>query len=140
MKASKRSAVGRAYRPTSRVIAPFKTLVSPKDKDTLENKSGAIYWFQCGDLVFYEEYIGDAPSTFVERFKEHLKEASPIHNHSCSTGHTTTQENFQIIRREDHGTAITIKESNTSGLKTKMCSQDIGHANVSEKTFVWACA
>ena len=26
-------------------------LVPPKDKDPMENKSGAIYWFQCGDLV-----------------------------------------------------------------------------------------
>ena len=24
-------------------------LVSPKDKDPMANKSGAIYWFQCGD-------------------------------------------------------------------------------------------
>ena len=34
-------------------------LVSPKDKDPVENKSGAIYWFQCGKLVCNEEYIGD---------------------------------------------------------------------------------
>ena len=33
-------------------------LVSPKDKDPMENKSVAIYWFQCGDLVCDEEYIG----------------------------------------------------------------------------------
>ena len=33
-----------AYRPTSKLIAPLKNLmVSPKDKDLMENKSRAIY-------------------------------------------------------------------------------------------------
>ena len=49
--------------------------------------------------------------TSEERFKEHLKEPSPIYNHSHNTGHTTTQDNFQIIGREDNGIARTIKES-----------------------------
>ena len=34
-------------------------LVSPKDKDSMVNKSGAIYWFQCGDLTCNHEYIGE---------------------------------------------------------------------------------
>ena len=33
-------------------------LVSPKDKDPI-SKSGAIYWFQCGDLTCDDEYIGE---------------------------------------------------------------------------------
>ena len=131
-------------------------LVSPKDKDLMENKSGTIYVFQCGDLVCDEEYIGETSRTFGERFKEHLKEPSPINNHSYNTGHITTQDNFQIIGREDHGIARTIKESiyirvnnptlnrnigkfnlhhildkvllNTPGLKIKKHMQDIGHA------------
>ena len=69
----------------------------------MENKSGAIYWFQCGDLACHEEYIGETSRTFRERFKEHLEEPSPIHKHSHNTDHTTTQFNFQIIGREDHG-------------------------------------
>ena len=85
-------------------------LVSPKDKDPMENKSEAIYWFQCGDLLCGEEYIGETSRTFGERFKELLKEPFPIHNHSCITGHTTTQDNFQIIGREDHGITRTIKQ------------------------------
>ena len=80
------------------------------DKDTMENKSGAIYWFQCGELACDEEYIGETSRTFEERFKEHLKEPFPTHNHSCTTGHITTQANFQIIGRENHGIARTIKE------------------------------
>ena len=34
-------------------------LVSPKDKDPMVNQSGAIYWYQCGDLGCDDEYIGE---------------------------------------------------------------------------------
>ena len=54
-------------------------LVSPKDKDPMVNQSGAIYWYQCGDLGCGDEYIGETSRTFGERYKEHLKEPSPIH-------------------------------------------------------------
>ena len=36
---------------------------------------------------------------------------SPGHVHSTQTGHNTTPDNFNIIGREDHGLARTIKES-----------------------------
>ena len=36
-------------------------LVSPKDKDPMVNQSGAIYWYQCGDLGCDDEYIGEPP-------------------------------------------------------------------------------
>ena len=65
-------------------------LVSPKDKDPMVNKSGTIYWFQCGDLTCNDENIGETSRTFGERFKEHLKGPSPIHHHSSNTGHPTT--------------------------------------------------
>ena len=130
-------------------------LIFPQDKDPMVNKSGAIYYFQCNDLVCDEEYIGQTSRTFRERFKKHLKEPCPLHNCSCTTGHSTTQDNFQIILRENHGTARTIKESissivnnptlnrkvvklnlhhiwnrvllNTPGLKIKRHAQDSGH-------------
>ena len=41
-------------------------LVSPKDKDPMVIKSGAIYWFQCGDLSCEDEYIGETSRTFGE--------------------------------------------------------------------------
>ena len=62
-------------------------LVSSKDKDPMVSKSGAIYWFQSGDLTCDDEYIGETSGTFEERFKEHLKDPSSIHNHSNHTGH-----------------------------------------------------
>ena len=60
-------------------------LVSPKDKDPMANKSGAIYWFQCGDLTCDDEYIVETSRTFGKRFKEHLKEHSPIHHQGINT-------------------------------------------------------
>ena len=44
-----------------------------------------------------EEYIGETSRTLGERYREHLKEASPIHEHSLQTGHNSTQDNFNII-------------------------------------------
>ena len=44
-------------------------LVSPKDKDPMVNQSGAIYWYQCGDLGCHDEYIGETSRTFGERYK-----------------------------------------------------------------------
>ena len=68
-----------AYRPTSRGSSAIKKLlVSPKDKGPMVSKSGAIYWFQCGDLTHDDEYIGETSRTFGERFKEHLKAPPPF--------------------------------------------------------------
>ena len=57
-------------------------LVSPKEKDPMVSQSHAIYWYQCGDLTCDDEYIGETSKTFGERYKEHLKDPSPIHHHN----------------------------------------------------------
>ena len=44
-------------------------LVSPKDKDPMVNQSGAIYWYQCGDLGCNDEYIGETSRTLVKDTK-----------------------------------------------------------------------
>ena len=41
-------------------------LVSTKDKDPMVNQSGAIYWYQCGDLGCDDEYIGEPPGPLVK--------------------------------------------------------------------------
>ena len=69
-------------------------LVSPKDKDPMVNQSGAIYWYQCGDLAYDEEYIVETSGTFGERYKEHMKALSAIHHHSSQAGHPTNHNNF----------------------------------------------
>ena len=75
------------------------------------SQSGAIYWFQCGDLSCDNEYIGETSRTLGERYKEHMKDPSSIHQHSNHTGHLTSHNNFQIIGREGHSLARNIKES-----------------------------
>ena len=91
-------------------------LVSPNDKDPMASKSGAIYWFQCGDLSCDDEYIGETSRTFGERYKECLKDPSPIHQHSNHTGHPTSHNNFQIIGREGHSLARILKNLYSLGL------------------------
>ena len=106
-------------------------LVSPKDKDPMLNQSGEIYWYQCGDLGCNDEYIGETSRTFGERYKEHLKAPSAIHHHSNQTGHTTNQNNFQIIGREGHNLARNIKESIYIGVNNPTLNNNIGKFNLS---------
>ena len=61
-----------------------------------------MYWFKCDKIDCEEEYIGESARTFEERYKEHLKAPSPIHEYQNNTGHITSVENFKIIGREDH--------------------------------------
>ena len=68
VKVSKRSVVVMAFKPTSKVAGPSRNSWSyPKDKDPMVNQSGAIYWYQCGDLGCDDEYIGETSRTFGER-------------------------------------------------------------------------
>ena len=106
-------------------------LVSPKDKDPKVNQSGAIYWYQCGDLSCDDEYIGETFRTFGERYKEHLKPPSAIHHHSNQTGHTTNQNNFQIIGREGHNLARNIMESIYIRVTNPTSNNNIGKFNLS---------
>ena len=41
-------------------------LVKSKDKDPLDRRSEAIYWYQCGELACNEEYIGETSRNFGE--------------------------------------------------------------------------
>ena len=86
-------------------------LVAPKDKDHITKKSGIIYRFKCDWLECDEEYIGETSRTFGERFREHLKAPSPIHDHSNTSGHTTTLDNFKVVGREEQSLFRLIKES-----------------------------
>ena len=83
----------------------------PKDKEEMRKKSNIIYWYRCGRTECDEEYIGESARTFEERFKEHLKAPSPIHDHNITTGHKTSVENFKIIGREGHSISRTIQEA-----------------------------
>ena len=104
-------------------------LVSPKDKDPMVNQSGAIYWYQCGDLGCDDEYIGETSMTFGERYREHLKAPLAIHHHSSWTGHPTSDNNFQIIVRKGHNLARNIKESIYIRVNNPTLNNNIGKFN-----------
>ena len=104
--------------------------VCPKEKDTMVNQSGAIYWYQCGDLDYVDEYIGEISRMFGERYKEHLKAPSAIHHHSSQTGHPTSHNNFQTIGREGHKLARYIKESIYIRVNNPTLNTNIGKFNL----------
>ena len=66
------------------------------------------------------------PRTFWERFKEHLKAPSPIHDHYNITGHTTTVENFSIVGRKDQNLIRTIKEALYIRVNNPSLNKNIG--------------
>ena len=86
-------------------------LISPKDQDPKDKKSGVIYSYQCNNTACNKEYIGETARTLGERCREHLKQPSPIHAHIQQTGHNITDNSFNIIGKEDQGQARTSKES-----------------------------
>ena len=103
----------------------------PQGQRPMVNQSGAIYWYQCGDLGCDDEYIGETSRTFGERYKEHLKAPSAIHHHSIQTGHTTNQNNFQITGREGQNLAGNIKESIYIMVNNPSLNNNIGKFNLS---------
>ena len=105
-------------------------LVSPNDKDPIVNQSGAIYWYQCGDLGCDDEYIGETSRTFGKRYKEHPKAPSAIHHHSSQTGHPTSHNNFQIIGKDGHNLASNIKESIYIRVNNPTLNNNIGKFNL----------
>ena len=105
-------------------------LVKPKDQDPKEKKNGAIYMYQCGELTCNEEYIWETSRTLRERYKEHLKDPSPIHAHTIQMGHNTTPENFNIIGRVDHGLARARKESIYIRVNNPTLNRNIGKYNL----------
>ena len=107
-----------------------QVLMRPKDQDPKDNKSGVIYSHQCNHLDCDEEYIGETSRTLRERRKEHLKQPSPIHGHIQQTGHGITEDNFNIVGREDWGQARTIKESIYIRVNNPTLNQNIDKYNL----------
>ena len=105
-------------------------LVSPKDKDNIKNKSNVIYWFRCDKIDYKEEYIGKSARTFEERYKEHLKAPSPIHEHQNNTSHITSVENFRIIGGKDHNMVRAVKETIYIRVNNPTLNRNIGKYNL----------
>ena len=105
--------------------------MAPKDKNHITKMSGIIYRFKCDRLECDEKYIGETSRTFVERFKEHLKAPSLIHDHSNTTGHTTSLENFSIVGRKEQNLSRLIKESMFIRVNSPSLNKNIGKYHLS---------
>ena len=101
-------------------------LMAPKDKDPILKKSGVIYRYKCDRVDCDEEYIGESARNFAERFKEHLKAPSLIHDHSNTSGHAVTIENFTILGRKDQNLMRTIKEALYIRVNNPSLNKNIG--------------
>ena len=86
-------------------------LMAHKDKDPITNKSGVIYRYKCSEDECEEEYIGESARTIAEKFKEHQKSPSPIHDHCNTSGHKVIINKFSIIGRDDQNITRAIKEA-----------------------------
>ena len=102
-------------------------LLTPKDQDPKDKKSGVIYCYQCGAFNCGEEYIGESSRPLGEL----LKEPSPIHAHSQHTGHQVNHDQFNIIGREDQGLSRLIKEAIYRRVNNPTMNRNIGKFNLS---------
>ena len=101
-------------------------LMAPRDKDPFTKKSDIIYRFKCNRVECDDEYTGESSRTFVERFREYLKAPSPIYYHYNITGHSTTIDNFSIVRREDQNPIRAIKEAIYIRVNNSYLNRNIG--------------
>ena len=75
-----------------------------------------MYRLKCNRVECDEEYIGESARNFWERFKEHLKAPSPIHDHINISGHAVSIEDFSILARKTKTSSEESKKPFTSGL------------------------
>ena len=64
------------------------------------NQDGAIYRYQCNNLGCDDEYIGETSRTFGGKIQRAPEGPLCYPSPQYPTGHTTNQNNFQIIGRE----------------------------------------
>ena len=82
------------------------------DKDNITSKGGVICRFKCDHPGCTVEYIGETGRTLVDRYKEHLRVPSPIHDHSnTQAGHLNQLDDFSIMDRDSQGVTRIIKEA-----------------------------
>ena len=106
-------------------------LVKPKDKDPKQKTSCVIYCYQCTAIDCGEAYIGEISRTLGKRYKEHLREPSPIQVHSQLTGHQFSKDNFNIIGREGQDIIRLIKESIFIRVNDPTLNRNIGKFQLS---------
>ena len=101
-------------------------LLHQKDKDNILKKSGVIYRYRCGRVDCKDEYIGESGRTFAERFREHMKSPTPIHDNFNATGHEVSLDNFSIVGSQDQSMSRTIREAMLIRVNDPSLKRNIG--------------
>ena len=101
-------------------------LMGLRDRENIPQKSGVIYRYKCDQMDCDEEYIGVSERTCGERFKEHLRDSSPIYAQSSITCDHVSVDNFCIAGREVHNTTRTIKEDMYIRVNDPSINRNIG--------------
>ena len=83
--------------------------------------------YKCNRVDCDKEYIGESSRTFGERFKEHQKAPSPIHDQYNTTGHKISIDNFSIWGRQDQNLMRTIKEALYIRVNNPSLNRNIGN-------------
>ena len=85
-------------------------LMAPKDKDNITSKGRVIYRYKGDHPGYTVDYISKTGRTFGDEYKEHLRDHSPIHDHTNTTGHPIKLDNFSIMDMESQCVTRTLKE------------------------------
>ena len=86
-------------------------LQAPKDRDSIVNKGGVIYRYNCNHPGCTVEYIGETGRNFGDRYKQHLRTPCALFGHSQTTGHSIKLDKFSIVDRESQEITRTIKDA-----------------------------
>ena len=86
-------------------------LVVPKYKNSITNKGGVIYRYKCDHPECTVEYISETGRNFGDRYMEHLRAPSPIHNHANTRDYSIKLHSFCIVERGSQGITRTLKEA-----------------------------
>ena len=70
--------------------------------------------------------MGESGRTFAERFREHMRALSPIHDHFNITGQEVSLDNFSIVGREDQSIAWAIREAILIRVNDPSLNRNIG--------------
>ena len=84
--------------------------------------------------LIFSYYIGESARNFGERFKEHLKAPSPIHDHTNISGHTVSINDFSILAREDQNLIRTIKEAIYIRANIRSLNRNVGKFHL---PYIW---
>ena len=101
-------------------------LVTPKDKDTIFQKSRVICRYTCNRVDLVDRYIGDSARTFAERLKDCFEVPFPINYHYNIRGHATAADSFSILGREDKSLTRSIKEAIFTRVNDPSLTRNIG--------------